>query len=163
MNDMQRNNKKLQEAIDRLPREQLPARDLWPGIAHAINTPARTDWHRHAALAASIVLVFGISLYFSMQQGPSLLPDSRLDEYIGMLQYEHQQNKQALLVQYQDQQPFYPDWEVQMKDLEQAEQVIFEALRDDPENLELLKILRQVQAKEIELLDAAFAPRLNSI
>ncbi len=156
-------NRKLQDAIDRMPREQTPARDLWPGIAHAINTPEHTDWQRHAALAASIVLVFGISLYFITWQGPDALQSTRIEEYIGELQYEHQQNKQALLVEYQDQQPFYPDWEVQMRDLEQAEQVIFEALRDDPENLELLKILRQVQAKEIELLDAAFAPRLNSI
>jgi hypothetical protein len=162
MKDRQHNSK-LQDAIDHMPRDQMPARDLWPGIAHAINTPDRTDWQRHAAIAASIVLIFGISLYFITWQGPDPLRNGRIEEYIGVLQYEHQQNKQALLVQYRDQQPFYPDWEVQMRDLEQAEQVIFQALRDDPENLELLKILRQVQAKEIELLDAAFAPRLNSI
>ena len=162
MSDPQRKSK-LQDAVDRLPRELPPARDLWPGIAHAINTPERTDWHRSLAIAASIVLVFALSLYFSMQQSTGTLQNSRIEEYIGVLQYEHKQNKQALMVQYKDQQAFYPDWEVQMKDLEQAEQVIFQALRDDPENLELLKILRQVQAKEIELLDAAFAPRLNTI
>jgi hypothetical protein len=162
MNNRQHNSK-LQDAIDRIPHEQMPARDLWPGIAHAINTPERHGWQRHVALAASIALVFGFSLYFITREGPAALQNSRIDEYIGMLQYEHQQNKQTLLVQYKDQRPFYPDWEVQMNDLEQAEQVIFQALRDDPENLELLKILRQVQAKEIELLEAAFAPRLNSI
>jgi hypothetical protein len=162
MSDPQR-KPKLQDAIDNMPREQLPARDLWPGIAHAINTPERISWHRHAALAASIVLVFGISLYFVTRPESTALQNTRIEEFISALQYEHQQNKQALLVQYQDQQPFYADWEVQMKDLEQAEQVIFNALRDDPDNLELLKILRQVQAKEIDLLDAAFAPRLNSI
>ena len=162
MSDPHRKSK-LQDAVDRLPRELPPARDLWPGIAHAINTPERTDWHRSLAIAASIVLVFALSLYFSMQQSTGTLQNSRIEEYIGVLQYEHKQNKQALMVQYKDQQAFYPDWEVQMKDLEQAEQVIFQALRDDPENLELLKILRQVQAKEIELLDAAFAPRLNTI
>ena len=162
MSDPHRKSK-LQDAVDRLPRELPPARDLWPGIAHAINTPERTDWHRSLAIAASIVLVFALSLYFSMQQSTGTLQNSRIEEYIGVLQYEHKQNKQALMVQYKDQHAFYPDWEVQMKDLEQAEQVIFQALRDDPENLELLKILRQVQAKEIELLDAAFAPRLNTI
>lgn len=162
MSDPQR-KPKLQEAIDNLPRELTPARDLWPGITHAINTPERADWHRSVAIAASIMLVFGMSLYFSMQQSTGARQNSQLEEYIGVLQYEHQQNKQALMVQYKDQQAFYPDWDVQMKDLEQAEQVIFQALRDDPENLELLKILRQVQTKQIELLDAAFAPRLNSI
>ena len=162
MNGSKRNSK-LQEAIDSMARDVKPERDLWPGIAHVINTPQRSDWHRSVALAASVVLIFGMSLYFSTRQTTGVLPNSQLEEYIGVLQYEHQQNKQALLVQYKDQEAFYPDWNVQMKDLEQAEQVIFQALREDPENLELLKILRQVQAKEIELIDAAFGPRLNTI
>jgi hypothetical protein len=162
MNDPQRKSK-LQDAIKNMPRELTPARDLWPGIAHAINTPARTEWQRTTALAASIMLIFGVSLYFSTKQSAEVLLNSRLEEYIGVLQYEHQQNKQALLVQYKDQPAVYPEWEEQMEELEQAEQVIFQALREDPENLELLKILRHVQEKEIELLDAVFAPRLNSI
>lgn len=162
MNDLQR-KAKLQNVIGSMPRELTPERDLWPGIVHAINTPAHTDWQRSAALAASIMLIFGVSLYFSTVRPSGVLQNSRIDEYIGSLQYEHQQTKQALMVQYKDSPAFYTDWAVQMKELEQAEQVIFEALRDDPENLELLKILRQVQAKEIELLEAAFAPRLNSI
>jgi hypothetical protein len=162
MNDPQR-KEKLQDAIKNMPRELTPARDLWPGIAHAINNPARAEWQRTTALAASIMLIFGVSLYFSTMQSADVLLNSRLEEYIGVLQYEHQQNKQALLVQYKDQPAVYPEWEEQMKELEQAEQVIFEALREDPENLELLKILRHVQEKEIELLDAVFAPRLNSI
>ncbi|MES2626211.1 MAG: hypothetical protein V4628_13085 [Pseudomonadota bacterium] len=162
MNDPQHKHK-LQDAIAKMQRDLSPERDLWPGITHAINTPARNEWHRTAALAASIVLVFGMSLYFSTRQSADSLQNSRIEEYIGVLQYEHQQTKQALLVQYENQPALYQEWEVQMKDLEQAEQVIFQALRDDPENLELLKILRQVQAKQIELLDAAFAPRLNTI
>ena len=162
MNDPQR-KPKLRDAIDAMPRELMPARDLWPGIAHSINTPARADWQRTTALAASIMLIFGLSLYFSTRLSSDTQLNSRLEEYIGVLQYEHQQNKQALLVQYKDQQAVYPQWNEQMKELEQAEQVIFQALRNDPENLELLKILRQVQQKEIDLLDAAFAPRFNSI
>ena len=162
MNGSKRNSK-LQNAIDSMARDIKPERDLWPGIAHVINTRQSSDWHRSVALAASVVLIFGMSLYFSTRQTTGVLPNSQLEEYIGVLQYEHQQNKQALMVQYKDQEAFYPDWNVQMKDLEQAEQVIFQALREDPENLELLKILRQVQAKEIELIDAAFGPRLNTI
>src|SRR5688572_27354146 len=121
MNDPQR-TPKLQDAIRNMPRELTPARDLWPGIAHAINTPARVDWQRTTALAASIMLIFGMSLYFSSRQSDTQL-NSRLEEYIGVLQYEHQQNKQALLVQYKDQQAVYPEWNEQMKELEQAEQV----------------------------------------
>jgi hypothetical protein len=162
MNDPQR-KPKLQDLVNNMPRELTPARDLWPGITHAINTPVRADWQRTTALAASIMLIFGLSLYFSTRQSAEVLLNSRLEEYIGVLQYEHQQNKQALLVQYKDQQAVYPEWNEQMKELEQAEQIIFEALREDPENLELLKILRHVQQKEIDLLDTAFAPRLNSI
>ena len=50
---------KLQEQIERLPREMQPQRDLWPGIDQAIEElvhrqPSRTPWY---ALAASIAVV----------------------------------------------------------------------------------------------------------
>jgi hypothetical protein len=79
------------------------------------------------------------------------------------LQSEHINSKQALLVQYQDEAPLYQDWEMQMQQLEQAEQVIYNALREEPGNLELLKMLRLVQQKQLNLIDSVFSPRLTSI
>ena len=41
--------------------------------------------------------------------------------------------------------------------------VIYDALRRDPDNRELLNILRDVQAKQLKLIDAVFAPQVNAI
>jgi hypothetical protein len=153
----------LDEAVSSLPREILPERDLWPGIAQALQTPAVPRWYRKTALAASLLLVLALSLYYGALQPTQRLPDALVEEFLATLQSEHRSGKEALLVQYRDQEAYYPGWEVQMQQLEQAEEAIYQALRDDPDNLELVNILRQVQAKQIQLIDAVFDPRLGSI
>jgi len=149
----------LQRAIAQLPRAELPQRDLWPGIEHAINetAPAR-EW----ALAASLLLILAASLQFGrVEPGPGVAGIER--DVLVTLQSEHLHSKQALLVQYQDEAPLYRDWETQMQQLEKAEQVIYNALREEPRNLELLKMLRLVQQKQLNLIDSVFSPRLTSI
>ena len=47
--------------------------------------------------------------------------------------------------------------------MEQAEHVIYKALNEEPDNLELLKILRQIQQKQLNLIETVFAPRAGSI
>ena len=153
----------LQRALGQLPREQLPQHDLWPGIEHAINEALpRASWKQHSALAASLLLILAASLQFGRVQpepGAAGIDRNLLVE----LQSEHLHSKQALLVQYQDTAPLYPDWETQMQQLEKAEQVIYNALREEPGNLELLKMLRLVQHKQLDLIDSVFSPRLTSI
>ena len=55
------NDDKLMAAAGRLATEVAPERDLWPGIAEAINTPRRRRWTPMLALAAAIVLLIGAS------------------------------------------------------------------------------------------------------
>lgn len=157
--------RRLQDALDALPRDVLPQRDLWPGIEHALIQPERTHvaWYRHAALAASVLLVLATSLYFGTQQSMQRLPNSFVEQFLATLQDEHELNKRMLLVRYENQQPYYPDWERQLEDLEQAEAAIFEALRDDPQNLEMIEILRSVQQKQLNLIDKAFGPGVGTI
>lgn len=154
---------RLQDAIDALPREVLPQRDLWPGIAHALLMPERAPvpWYRPVALAASLLLMLALCLNFGASE--QTLPNSVVEQFFSTLQREHELNKQTLLVGFRNQQPVYADWEQQLLQLEQAEAAIFEALRDDPENLELIEILRQVQGKQLDVIDKAFDPRLGSI
>jgi hypothetical protein len=157
---------RLQDALDALSREVLPQRDLWPGIAHAllVTEPAPMVWQRQTALAASVLLVLALSLYFGVQQAEQQpLPNSGMERLITTLQNEHELNKQMLLVRYEDREPTYPGWEQQLLQLEQAEAAIFEALRDDPENLELIEILRGVQDKQLDLIDKVFDPRAGTI
>lgn len=161
---MNQSKRTLQEMIDALPREVAPARDLWPGIDHAINVPAHAALsYRPYALAASVLLVLGLSMFYGLRQPIPTLPDPLVEEYISGLQSEHERSKQAVLVEFQQQQALYPQWEDQLHELEQAENVIYDALRRDPDNRELLNILRDVQAKQLKLIDAVFAPQLNTI
>lgn len=157
--------RRLQDALEALPREVLPRRDLWPGIEHALlmNERRAPAWHRHGALAASVLLVVALSLYFGTLQSERQLPNSVVEQFLATLQDEHELNKQMLLVRYEDQEPYYQDWKQQLLELEQAEAVIFEALRDDPQNPELIEILRSVQQKQLKLIDKAFDPRVGTI
>jgi hypothetical protein len=156
---------RLLDALNVLPREVLPQRDLWPGIAHGLlmPEPRPVAWYRHAALAASVVLVLTLSLYYGTLQPLQPLPNSRVEALLSSLKDEHQLNKQTMLVQYQGQEAYSPDWESDLQEMEQAEAVIFEALRNDPENLQLIKMLRQVQENQLDLIDAVFDPRVGTI
>jgi hypothetical protein len=157
----------LNEELKNLHRDIAPGRDLWSGIDHAINVNSKTSntiaIPKYLAIAASIMLsvslAFSGGMYFSRPQ-----PDNQgITNLISLLQSEHDRNKQSLLVEYQDRTALAPDWESQMQQLEQAEAAIYEALRDDPENIELLKILRQVQTKQIQLIESVYAPLFTSI
>ena len=52
---------KLMQAAAQLDREISPQRDLWPGIAQAIETPQRTGWMLMLAQAAAVILLVGAS------------------------------------------------------------------------------------------------------
>lgn len=55
------NDDKLMAAARRLSTEIAPQRDLWPGIANAIQAPRRRRWTPMFAQAAAIVLLIGAS------------------------------------------------------------------------------------------------------
>lgn len=55
------NDDKLLAAAARLRTEIAPERDLWPGIAEAIETPGRRRWAPVFAQAAAVVLLIGAS------------------------------------------------------------------------------------------------------
>ena len=52
---------KLLQAAAQLDREISPQRDLWPGIAQAIEAPQRAGWTPMLAQAAAVILLVGAS------------------------------------------------------------------------------------------------------
>jgi hypothetical protein len=157
--------RRLQDALDALPREVLPQRDLWPGIAHALLVPERkpVHWQRQTALAALVLLMLALSLYYGTVQPRQQLPNSVVEQIVGTLQNEHELNKQMLLTRYENRQPYFPDWEQQLLQLERTEAAIFELLRDDPGNQELIEILRGIQDRQLNLIDKVFDPGAGTI
>jgi len=157
---------RLRDALNALPRDVMPGRDLWPGIANALLVPERAPsppWYRQAALAASVLLVLTLSLYFAPRQTVQQMPNSTLEQVLSTLRDEHALNKQMLLVRYENREPYYLGWQDQLLQLEQAEARIYEAIREDPENMAWLKILRQVQRQQLELIDKVFDPSAGTI
>jgi hypothetical protein len=157
---------RLQDALNALPREVLPQRDLWPGIAHALLTPERAPtppWYHQAALAASIVLVMALSLYFVPQQTAQQMPNSELEQILSAVRDEHALNKQMLLVRYEDREPYYAGWQEQLQQLEGAEARLYEAIRQDPENLQWLEALRRNQRQQLNLIEKVFDPSAGTI
>lgn len=153
----------LARALRQVPREVQPERDLWPGIAHALHASAPRTLRHPLALAACLILALGLGLHFSKRQFDALMLNPVALAYLDTLLQEHESSKQAMLVRFQDQEAYYPGWNQQMRQLEQAEQVIYQALKADPRNLELVRILRQVQTRQLQLIDAVFDSRVSSI
>lgn len=63
-NDDTKHDDELMAAAARLPQSVAPERDLWPGIAEAIATPAMprgAGWNRIFAQAAAVLLLVGAS------------------------------------------------------------------------------------------------------
>jgi hypothetical protein len=157
---------RLQDALNALPREVMPRRDLWPGIAHALLMPERAPappWYKHVALAASIMLVLALSLYFAPRETAQQMPNSELEQVLSALRDEHALNKQMLLVRYEDREPYYAGWQDQLLLLEQAEAFIYDAIREDPSNLKMLEILRINQRQQLNLIDKVFDPSAGTI
>jgi len=66
------NDDKLMKAAGRLSTEISPERDLWPGIAEAIEKPVSKRWSPIFAQAAAVVLLVGASsavTYMTMKDG----------------------------------------------------------------------------------------------
>ena len=54
-------NDSIVAAAGRLPTEVSPERDLWPGVARAIERPRRSGWTPMFAQAAAVILLVGAS------------------------------------------------------------------------------------------------------
>jgi hypothetical protein len=131
---------RLGRELDALQEELAPARDLWPGIDHTINSNTIAV-PKPVAIAASIMRVVSLAFYGSLSVSRDSASDNvginaginvGINALIAFLQSEHERNKQTLLVEYWGQPALAPDWEGQMQQLEQAKQAIYEALREDP-------------------------------
>ena len=127
---------RLGRELDALQEELAPARDLWPGIGHTINSNTIAV-PKPVAIAASIMRVVSLAFSGSLSVSRDSASDNAginvgINALIAFLQSEHERNKQTLLVEYWGQPALAPDWEGQMQQLEQAKQAIYEALREDP-------------------------------
>ena len=154
----------LQQQIRDLETTKLPQRDLWPGIEVALtkqeSAEPKGSPFRPVAVAASVLLV-GVLTWFGGQQVLNSPPSG--EELVANLSQQHQQQKQALLVKFQDQPALTQNWETQLSELDDAAKAIKAALQQDPNNMALLKMLQNVHQQQIDLIERVHSTKWQQI
>ena len=154
-------DQKLQSQIDALPKELAPSRDLWAGIDHALERRQQSSLPAFGKLSA-VAAGFGalaLTLWVMMagQSDPALTPGGQSGhpmQYVMDISSSFEQQKRALLVKYQDNQPAAENWRAQLEELDNAATAIKKALDDDPGNAQLIKMLQQTYQQQLDLIEA---------
>jgi hypothetical protein len=140
--------------------DQQPYRDLWPGIELALSSdasePSRALVGKKMYLVAATVAMFGLIGWLSVnQQAVSLIGD----DLVASLSEQHRQQKNALLVRFQDQPALTQNWQEQLTELDAAADAIKTALENEPNNMALLKMLQSVHQQQINLIERVHSPK----
>ncbi|MED5521261.1 MAG: hypothetical protein VX459_05915 [Pseudomonadota bacterium] len=158
----------LAQHISGISKEKQPERDLWRGIELGItsqqgdassSTVTSKQW---MAIAASVCLVtvlwFAAPFAFKADE-------SRSDGYalIDAMSMQQQQQVNSLLASYESTTALTEDWQEQLKELDDAADVIKAALKDDPDNSALIKMLHHVYQQQIALIERVHAPKWQQI
>lgn len=149
---------KLDELIAKAPKELEPTRDLWPGIEFALDNSKQASQqfskqHVVWGIAASILLVGFIAL-LSFESGKQVSGNNLVQQ----LSEQHVKQKDALLVSLKDQVAVTQNWQQQLQELDEAAIAIKKALANEPNNVALLKMLKQVHQQQIALIERVHTP-----
>jgi hypothetical protein len=159
---------KLAQHISEISKEKQPERDLWRGIELGITSQqddassSRVTSKQWMAIAASVCLVtvlwFAAPFAFKADE-------SRSDGYalIDAMSMQQQQQVNSLLASYESTTALTEDWQEQLKELDDAADVIKAALKDDPDNSALIKMLHHVYQQQIALIERVHAPKWQQI
>jgi hypothetical protein len=133
---------------------QQPDRDLWPGIELALlcesSEPLMVVSGKKMYAIAATVAIFGLIGWLSVNQYPVSLTG---DELVASLSAQHLDQKNALLIRFQDQPALTQNWQDQLTELDDAAVAIKMALRNESNNMTLLKMLRHVHQQQINLIE----------
>ena len=151
----------LMQRLKALPKEQMPSRDLWPGIASALyaqQQPSKKSYVSMLASAASLVLVAMLA-WFSFESGKSLQGQA----LVASLSQQHQMQRESLLVHYKDQAALTENLHQQLEELDEAAAAIKKALEQEPNSPALLKMLKHVYEQQLKLIERVHAPRWSTL
>lgn len=145
-------------------KDQQPDRDLWPGIELALSCesskPSNVVVEKKMYLIAATVGIFGLIGWLSVNQYPVLLTG---DDLVVSLSKQHLDQKNALLVRFQDQPALTQNWQNQLTELDDAAEAIKTALQNDPNNMALLKMLQNVHQQQINLIERVHSSKWSHI
>jgi hypothetical protein len=148
----------LAEHLERLPAERAPDRDLWPGIALRLDRRERSRW-QIPAMAACVLLSVGLALFgwqaLRAAQAERLAAEATMAQLLEP--YERTQDAQAARW-FAARAVLHPTavetLEAEMNTLQAARESLSNALANAPTDPTLHRLLRQVLARQSELIDA---------
>jgi hypothetical protein len=158
----------LDNRVQQLKKEMNPKRDLWTGIEKAIAVTAqepsnaRTKLLMPSAWAASVVaavLVAWVSF------NPLKVNDDKTINIAQVMQNNFTEQKQLMLTSFgQPELKKLPtEMQAQLTELAGARSAIKKALKNDPNNSELLNLLGWTQKQELDLLKQLYSPQWQTI
>ncbi|MFC6440645.1 hypothetical protein [Bowmanella sp. JS7-9] len=150
-------DQQLQQQIDALPKDVRPERDLWQAIERGIDTHVAPK-KRPYGIAAAIALFGLVGTLVVVQQR-----DDAQQSLLAQLSSQHKQQVDSLLVKYAEQPALTDNWQAQLQQLDDAASAIKKALKEDPDNMALLKMLTQVHQQQIDLIEKVHAPQWQQI
>ena len=133
---------KLAQHISEISKEKQPERDLWRGIELGI-TSQQGDASQDDASSSTVT--------------------SKQWMAIDAMSMQQQQQVNSLLASYESTTALTEDWQEQLKELDDAADVIKAALKDDPDNSALIKMLHHVYQQQIALIERVHAPKWQQI
>lgn len=169
MNNKHITDQELDQHITQLSTEMTPDRDLWIGVERAITRQEQVQVAKvsakgqiHLAWAASfvaaILLTWGV-LYPQEQSKQTPL------SLASMMEKNFEQNKKLILTSYGQEKPktLSAEMQKQFKELSSARAAINKALKAEPNNSDLLNLLRWTQQQELDLLQKIYSPQWQTI
>ncbi|WP_299079902.1 hypothetical protein [uncultured Paraglaciecola sp.] len=154
----------LAEQLTKVDKEQQPERDLWPGIELALSSDTQDTSPSVVGgkmyLIAATTAIFGLIGWLSVGQQPVSLTG---DGLVASLSAQHLQQKNALLVKFEDQPALTQNWQSQLTELDAAAEAIKAALKNEPNNMALLKMLQSVHQQQINLIERVHSPKWSHI
>lgn len=161
----------LNSKVNALPRETVPDKDLWPAIERSIATPSSSIEQKHQhqkpvfttrwlAVAAGVTVIALSALLLPHATDPW---QQKNDQIVEVMSAQQQQQVQSLLARYQDSPALTNDWQSQLDELSDAATAIKKALKEDPNNAALIRMLHHVYQQQIALIERVHAPKWQQI
>jgi len=158
--------KLIDSKVSELPKEIVPPRDLWAGIDHAIELRADDQSVRKnraiktAAVAAFVMVGCAWFLMGDFNSSDNTPSEVHLTKLINDIDKGFKLQKANVLAVYEGQPALTSTWEEQLKELELARSGIWEALKENPDNVYMIQILLEVQQQQLDLVESVHN-RLN--
>ncbi|MFT5276398.1 MAG: hypothetical protein ACI97K_002811 [Glaciecola sp.] len=151
---------RINDGIKNINLEKQPERDLWRGIEQALQNSDNAAGNSKLsgmkpmlAMAASFMVVAVIS-WASFESGKSMQGDA----LVAAMSEQHSSQKKSLLISFKDQPAATSNWQQQIDELDEAAQAIKRALKEEPNNSALLRMLKNVYEQQMAIIERVHEP-----